>query len=562
MNILNNIHPYVVVNDQEIASGEPRSPGVGIGVYAEIRSMVDECRAHGQPYVFKCESATTEDFLRIKEAEAFICESPAQTAFGPVQAVSMGVPTIINCQGLDNVTKGSVISVCATKGRIFGGKRPVQESSVSKFYRLSWELIKHSVETGQVLNLNDAMNSFEQLVRSNDIGRLLIDTVDEQVQEFWSTITEIRKTTSPKIWLTTNSTEEITRARLSTSMFSLVDGELKCQDGKLNLGLIRDERIWANEKDLDILRSMIFISPTDRNYAHVRQIYVNRLSELLQPLFSLANGETVVLRTLCMPLSMLFDFDRDAKYLEQIMGRHIDKSEFEKFHEHEKYSGNRGMRLFTQRPDYADAWLEGALRAWEKAVEQQPNNQTNPRLRLLLPTITLPEEARRFIAILENKIASQEFNILIESIDGISIMMETTGAYLLLNDFFHVRGKHLGIDGVMVGSNDFTATVFSVNREDSTKNIWPGYQLQGVVDESPFSTLNKELVGRAISEVIRISKEHRAIVGIGGELAGETRTLEWLTTTDIDYATTARSSLWQALAATSISTNMNNTKES
>lgn len=256
-----------------------------------------------------------------------------------------------------------------------------------------------------------------------------------------------------------------------------------------------------------------------------------------------------------MPLSMLFDFDRDAKRLEQTIGRHINRLEFDKFHEHEKYSGNRGMRLFTQRPDFADAWIEGALRAWSKTMEQKPEKQNSPHLRLLLPTITLPEEARRFIAILEMKMSLEEFAPLLKSIAGVSIMMETTGAYLLLDDFFHVRGEHFGVDGVMIGSNDFTAAVFSVNREDSTKNIWPGYESQGVVAASPFSTLNEELVGRAVSEVIRISKEHKAIVGIGGE----TRTFEWLATTEIDYATTARSSLWQALATISTSTNADNT---
>lgn len=290
MTILSNVHPYVIRNSQEVASGESRSPGVGIGVLVENRLVVDEYRRKGQSYIFKCESATTDDFLRIKETKAFICESPAQTAFGPVQAVSMGVPTVINCQGLDAVAEGSIISVCATNGKIFTGKGQVQESSVSRFYRLSWELIKNSVDTGQSPSFNDAVNSFEQLVRSNDMGRLLMNVVDKQIREFWSTITTAQETASPKIWLTANSVEEIVRARLATSHFSIIDGKLKCRDGKLNLGLIRDERIWSDEKDLDILRSMIFISPTDRNYDHVRQIYVNRLTELLQPLFPWLRG--------------------------------------------------------------------------------------------------------------------------------------------------------------------------------------------------------------------------------------------------------------------------------
>jgi pyruvate, orthophosphate dikinase len=254
-----------------------------------------------------------------------------------------------------------------------------------------------------------------------------------------------------------------------------------------------------------------------------------------------------IARTPCMPIAKLFPTDFDpARFADRhSLDPHRVRQAIEaKAGEQEVYHGWRGMRVLSQRPDIAELWLRTVLGAARRAHEVgRPL-----KLRLLLATITLPAEAERFLTLLDAVAEDVLGDQLDDILHGVSIMVETTGAYIALEEFLAARGRRAQINGGMIGSNDFTAALLNFNREDAPRTIIPDYVEAGLLPYSPFERLEPTIVGPSILSVLRRARWnlHTAPVqiwGLGGELAGDWDTVHWLAThaepLGLSYVTTS-----------------------
>ncbi len=76
-----------------------------------------------------------------------------------------------------------------------------------------------------------------------------------------------------------------------------------------------------------------------------------------------------------------------------------------------------------------------------------------------------------------------------------------------------------------------------MNRSDSSETIIPSYVKAGIFKDSPFNSLNTQVVGKALVNVLNIDKSSynkNFLIGLGGEIAGNWETINWLTENAVD----------------------------
>jgi pyruvate, orthophosphate dikinase len=364
-------------------------------------------------------------------------------------------------------------------------------------------------------------------------------------------VAEARRRARIEVWTTAHTPAGIGRGQLARSQVLVGnDGLPQFVVDSVRVGLMRDERMWSAEHEQDVLR-LVVLGPQvvrEPEWREITREYIDLHTERLTALFAEARGGLVVLRALCMPYAKLFNAERDADRLavRSSLDRDGLTAVLADMNEMEMYQGCRGVRLLAQRPEIARLWLIAVA----TAIRNIATTGTATAVRLLLPTITLPEEARRFLDVLDDVvpgILGEHASLL----DGVSIMIETTGAYLLVEDFLRTTSATTAVDGAMFGSNDFTAACFTVNREDSTRTIFPGYVREGVLPASPFAHLDTVMVGPAILDTL--NRSGRALMGLGGELAGDWTSVRWLAANaagrGLTYVTTGPETVVRALFA-------------
>lgn len=360
------------------------------------------------------------------------------------------------------------------------------------------------------------------------------------------------------VWATAHTERGVARARVLTGQITPEPPYL--QPSRASVGLLRDERMWSTERERDLLQ-LVFLGPQvlgSAAWTRLRVRYLAEHGERIYRVLSASQGAMCIARTPCMPIVKIFPTDFDSDHFAARHGleaEQVRRSVEATAGEQDVYQGWRGMRVFSERPDIAELWLRAVLGAARRAHEAGRPLQ----LRLLLATITLPIEAERFLTLLDTVAEDVLGDQLDEILHGVSIMVETAGAYLTLEQFLAVRGRRTQVDGGMIGSNDLTAALLNFNREDAARTIIPGYVDGGLLPHSPFEQLEPTVVGPSILSALRRARwgPHTApnqTWGLGGELAGDWDTVRWLAThaepLGMSYVTTApRNMLPAAFAA-------------
>lgn len=541
--------------DVLVAAGEPRAPGLVTGVLVLTGEEAERVAADGTPYVLALDGADVTDFDLISGCAGFVAASPAQTAFGPVQAVSCAKPTVIGVpRDRWNAVRGEWVTLDAVHGALYRGRLEHLGSPVSEFYELAWRCIERAVREGRAESHVQALREFPSHVAGAlERDRITALAADPVLLGYWAVLAEVKKRSRVEVWTTAHTEAGIGRAQLARSVARPgAEGVPEFAVDPVRVGLMRDERMWSDEEEQDVLRLVVLgeevVRPDD--WREAVEAYVRRHTARLTGLFAEARGGLVVLRALCMPYSKLFSAERDTERLGARCLPDPDElaAVLADLNEMEVYQGCRGMRLLTQRPDLARLWLIAVATALrDVAASGEP-----ARVRLLLPTITLPEEARRFLAVLDEVFPEVLGEERLDLLDGVSVMIETTGAYLLVEEFLSTTSAVTSVDGGMFGSNDFTAACFTVNREDSTRTIFPGYVRAGVLPASPFAHLDQVLVGPAILNTLDRGGRG-ALMGLGGELASDWQSVRWLADhaaeRGLGYVTTGPETVLRALFA-------------
>lgn len=532
--------------------------------------------------IYSCSGGNLNDFNVLESSKGFFTNDKGRTTFCPVQASCEGIPTIIGVPCALNfksdytdliymfndntevtvkqpkrsitftledketeVIESKYISMNSANGKIYKDELITIPSKVSSVCNILTEAYLEALKIGEPKYALKAINHTNTYKENKE--HLLSVISNNEFQGFQKLVKRAMNVSKLKVFSTAHTSRTMILTKLITNLITISNDvvNIEIDDSNYGLGLLRDERMWHNQKDIDLMR-ILFLGEDaiGTKFENYKDQYLNLYTDKLYDVFKVGTGEIAVVRILCMPLNMIFssDFDIDNFIYQYDLPENKVKDRIKAIsNETETYHGSRGVRITVQREDICKIWCKGLIEAAKRASA----NDIVPKIQILLSMVTFPQEVKMFLNSFESLLEENAE----ELFSGISIMMETSGAYHLAEDIFKIEGRQKNLNGMLFGGNDFTAACLNMNRADSATSIIPEYINNNIMPNSPFNNLNEQIVGKAILQTlhklndVKNQNKRDYLVGLGGEIAGDWTSLKWLTRNassfGLDYVTTS-----------------------
>ena len=296
----------------------------------------------------------------------------------------------------------------------------------------------------------------------------------------------------PEVWVNADTAEEV-RSGLAA--------------GARGVGLCRTEHQFMGER-LGALRSLLLGGPDVAGAAADLQDVQRRAAvEVL----AAAEGVPVVVRLLDPPLHEFLPSPTDERAPAEL----VDLAR--RWHAHNPMLGARGVRLAAAAPRVLDAQVRGLL----GALAQITRDGGDADLRLLVPMVTWPAEVDRAVELVGSTAA--ELGV---PAPPVGAMVETPAAAL--------RAAELQRSAAFlsVGSNDLSQLTLGLSRDDTEVRVVGAYLRDGLLDRSPFQTLDPSVVDLLAGALDRAPGAHW---GLCGEHAGDPESLARLAGVPLDH---------------------------
>ena len=201
-----------------------------------------------------------------------------------------------------------------------------------------------------------------------------------------------------------------------------------------------------------------------------------------------------------------------------------------RLYEHNPMLGVRGVRTGVLLP----LLTATQIRALVEATLALRRAGRDPRPELLVPMVSTPTELD-FIRDAVSDVCTQLGTSQAEVGIPLGAMIETPRAALL------ARSIARRVDFLSLGTNDLTALVWGLSRDDAERHLLPAYQDIGLLAESPFARLDIEGVGALARQV---ACEARTVcpdirLGVCGEQAADAAAVRFFAEAGFDYVSCA-----------------------
>jgi pyruvate,orthophosphate dikinase len=206
----------------------------------------------------------------------------------------------------------------------------------------------------------------------------------------------------------------------------------------------------------------------------------------------------------------------DLDALEQTLAR------VEELHEDNPMLGTRGCRLGILHPEIYEMQVEAIVRA--AASLEEP-----PHVEIMIPLVAYERELS-LLRELVIRVASAHG--LVERRDyKVGTMIELPRACFVADRI----ASHA--DFFSFGTNDLTQTALGFSRDDVESKFIPTYIDQGIVDRSPFETIDTPGVGWLVRLGAWVGREAKPelMLGVCGEHAGDPDSIAFFHAAGLDY---------------------------
>jgi pyruvate,orthophosphate dikinase len=246
-------------------------------------------------------------------------------------------------------------------------------------------------------------------------------------------------------------------------------------------------------------------------------------------ILDIMGGLPVTIRTLDPPLhEFLPHRDDEIVELAQVMGVPADRlrDKVKVLQEFNPMLGHRGCRLGISYPEITEIQ---ARAIFEAACELRKEGK-NP-----FPEVMIPLVGSRGELIAQRKIVEQVARETIASYGVklrylIGTMIELPRACLVADEIAEEA------EFFSFGTNDLTQTCLGLSRDDAGKFL-PTYVLDGLLDEDPFVSLDRDGVGALMQIAIKKGRKARPNleIGICGEHGGDPKSVAFCHEIGLDY---------------------------
>jgi pyruvate,orthophosphate dikinase len=302
--------------------------------------------------------------------------------------------------------------------------------------------------------------------------------------------------------------------------------------GAQGIGLCRTEHMFMAPDRQPVMRAMVMAKDEEERRRALDELMPHQQGDF-EGLFEEMRGLPVTIRLLDPPLHEFLPSAEDlARDVERArLDQSDDLEDLEETLERLRgllevnpMLGMRGVRLGIVYPEIYEMQARAIMRAAHAVAERHGDA---PEFEIMIPLIDYERELEKIRALVD-RVAEKEGNGLEFRV---GTMIELPRACFVADRIANAA------DFFSFGTNDLTQTTLGLSRDDVEGKFLPTYMDDGILDRSPFQTIDVDSVG----ELVRMaaSKGRRAnpriTLGICGEHGGDPDSIRFFHDTGLDY---------------------------
>ena len=286
--------------------------------------------------------------------------------------------------------------------------------------------------------------------------------------------------------------------------------------GAEGIGLCRTERMF-NEKD----RIKLFVKMIMAEKREDRQKILEKLQKLQKSDFigilKAMEGYKVTIRLLDPPLHEFLPSSKNKKVLARA----------KELEEVNPMMGHRGVRLGITSPEIYEMQIKAVFEATAELVKKK----INAKPQIMIPQVSSLAELNHIKSIYDNVKSDMEKKYRIKFKINFGTMLEVVRACLTSDELANTA------EFFSFGTNDLTQGVFSFSREDVEGKFLGDYMDKGLVEISPFQSIDKNGVGNLMKIGIKRGRsvQKNLEIGICGEHGGDPNSVKFCHAADVSY---------------------------
>ncbi|MFH1425055.1 MAG: pyruvate, phosphate dikinase [archaeon] len=481
-----------------VAKGLPASPGAASGKVVFNAEDSVEAKGRGEKTILVRLETSPDDIQGMAASEGILTARGGMTSHAAVVARGMGKCCVAGCDAVNVdydkqefevngkiVKKGDAISIDGSTGELMLGEVKTMDSEIIRVLRGEVKKEKSIVYQQYEIIMKWA-DGFKRLgVRANS------DTPDD----------------------------------------SMLAREL----GAIGVGLCRTEHMFFGDERLPVVQQMI-LADDDAERAKALQKLLPMQRKDFKGILKAMDGLPVIIRLLDPPLHeflpRLEELMVEIKELEltgkdKKMLKEKEKllEKVEKLHEQNPMLGHRGCRLGITFPDIYKMQVRAIL---EAAAELKKEGK-NPRPEIMVPLVgyvkELIEIKNHIKAVMDDMDLSKLPNVMVGTMIELPRAAITADKIAQEADFFSF------------GTNDLTQTTLGFSRDDVEGKFIPEYRQRGILERSPFMSVDRDGVGELIKMGIEKGRKtnKELEIGVCGEHGGDPASIEFFNTLPLNY---------------------------
>jgi pyruvate,orthophosphate dikinase len=311
--------------------------------------------------------------------------------------------------------------------------------------------------------------------------------------------------------------DEIRRLGVRTNADTAEDARRARAFGAEGIGLCRTEHMFLAADRQPKMRAMIMAeSELERRDALAELLPLQQ--EDFEGLFHEMRGMPVTIRLLDPPLHEFLPAPEDAE-------SDAERARIEQLQETNPMLGTRGVRLGILHPEIYEMQVRAIARA---AAAVADRSGEAPRLEIMIPLVAYEKELELMRALVE-RTAGEETGDRFEL--AVGTMIELPRACFVADRIAGVA------DFFSFGTNDLTQTGLGFSRDDVEGRFLAHYLDVGIVDRSPFETIDVPGVGWLVRLAAWTGREAHPGIGLGicGEHGGDPDSIAFFDRAGLDY---------------------------
>jgi len=326
------------------------------------------------------------------------------------------------------------------------------------------------------------------------------------------------------------------------------DARAAVENGAEGIGLCRTEHTLLTDEHKPKVAAMIMASNDEERLERLA-VLLPLQQQVFEDIFAAMGDLPVTVRLLDPPLHEflpnLADLSHDLGEIEErLQVARIELSDdlatleadleqrmrvfhlVEEIHEENPMLGTRGCRLGIMHPEIYEMQVEALLAAM-KATRGRTGR--SPHLEIMIPLVDYEQELSILRELVED--VARRHDLVPGDEFSVGTMIELPRACFVADRLARLA------DFFSFGTNDLTQTALGFSRDDVESKFVPLYLERGIVDRSPFETIDKPGVGWLVRLAAWVGREARPDLklGICGEHGGDPESIEFFHEAGLDY---------------------------